>query len=244
MLDNRRLYRRLYRSALAALALVATLPATRGNAQSAPERSSSTSAAARFARIQQQYRAATSFRLDFQQTVTNPLTGSTSTSRGQLVSKRPNRFAITFSEPATGDKIVCDGESLWLYLPSSAPGQVIRMSVESQGSALADPVGAILSAPANHYRATDGGSATIEGHAAHAITLTPSAPDPLFTSATVWVNDRDGSLARVDTRDVTGVERKIVIVKQAKNVSIPSSAFTFTPPKGVRVVDQRVASGH
>src|SRR5688500_8053914 len=63
---------------------------------------------------------------DFRQTISNPLTGMTSVSRGVLLRKDPNLLSITFSDPK-GDKIVSDGSALWVYLPSSAPGQVIKM---------------------------------------------------------------------------------------------------------------------
>ena len=63
---------------------------------------------------------------DFRQTITNPLTGTTAVSRGVLLRKDPNLLAITFSDPK-GDRIVSDGTSLWVYLPSSAPGQVMKL---------------------------------------------------------------------------------------------------------------------
>src|SRR4051794_23766111 len=59
----------------------------------------------------------------FDQTVTNPLTGSSASAKGKFIQERPNRLAIRFSDPAT-DAIVSDGKVVWVYLPSSAPNQV------------------------------------------------------------------------------------------------------------------------
>ena len=43
----------------------------------------------------------------FEQTVTNQITGSSATARGQYVQERPNRLSIRFSQPAS-DAIVAD----------------------------------------------------------------------------------------------------------------------------------------
>jgi len=64
-------------------------------------------------------------RATFEQTVTNSLTGSSATAHGEYQQQRPNRVAIRFTDPS-GDRIVSDGASVWVYLPSSAPGQVVE----------------------------------------------------------------------------------------------------------------------
>src|ERR671936_2185723 len=64
-------------------------------------------------------------RASFEQTVTNSLTGSTAKARGEFQQQRPGKLAIRFTEPA-GDRIISDGRWVWIYLPSSAPGQVVK----------------------------------------------------------------------------------------------------------------------
>jgi hypothetical protein len=44
---------------------------------------------------------------------------------GGLCFRGRDRIAVRFTDPA-GDRIVADGRSLWIYLPSTAPDQVIR----------------------------------------------------------------------------------------------------------------------
>lgn len=209
------------------------------SAQPSTQSDAQTSAAARFQRVQRQYRAAKTFRITFEQTLSNPLTGSTSSARGELVSERPNRFAITFTEPSTGDRIVSDGTSIWLYLPSSAPGQVIKLPAGSGQSAMSDPIGHILTASSSQYHLADAGRATVSGHAVHGVTLTPTGSDPWFTKATVWIDDADDAVRRIDTNEASGVTRQVVLVAQTTNVSVPRATFTFTVPPKVRVVDQR-----
>src|SRR5262245_36770541 len=44
---------------------------------------------------------------DFVQVISNPMIGAPDTTRGRLFQRRPNRFAMRFSDPA-GDRIVAD----------------------------------------------------------------------------------------------------------------------------------------
>ncbi len=51
---------------------------------------------------------------DFIQIIENPMLGDPDTTRGKLFQRRPNYFAMRFSEPKN-DRIVADGRRLWLY---------------------------------------------------------------------------------------------------------------------------------
>ncbi len=184
------------------------------------------------------YRNAETLAIRFDQTVTNPLTERAARSSGELLRKRPNLLSVTFSMPAS-DRIVADGTDLWLYLPSSAPGQVIRMPASGQQGIFLDPLGQILSAPPGHYLVTAAGTARLDGHETHAVTLTSRSGHDLFTTATVWVDDRDGAVRKIETTEPSGLTRRVTITQFRKNVSIPSSAFRFTAPANVRVIDQR-----
>lgn len=182
------------------------------------------------------YRAAETVTVRFDQTVTNPLTDHSMTSRGELVRKRPNLLSITFSSPAS-DRIVADGSSLWLYLPSTAPGQVMRLPASGQQGMFLDPLGQILNAPEGTYVVTDGGTASISGHATHAVTLTPRATATLFTKATVWIDDASGIVRQVEATEPSGLVRRVTITLFRSNAPVPRSTFEFAPPPNVRIVD-------
>jgi outer membrane lipoprotein carrier protein len=176
-------------------------------------------------------------RVKFEQTLTNPLLGKSLTSQGELLRKKPNFLSISFSG-GEKDRIVADGKILWVYLPSSAPGQVIKMPVGSTPGALIDPFGQVLNAPADKFDIASAGTATIRGRDTHGVTMTPKQnADVLFTQATVWVDDRDATVRKIETTEPSGVTRQIVITKYSPNVSIPKDAFVFTPPANVLVVD-------
>lgn len=185
------------------------------------------------------YKDAASISIDFKQTVTNPLTSNALSTTGQLLRHRPNLLSITFNG-ADPDRIVSDGSDLWVYLPSTAPGQVIRIpAAVGESGMLIDPMGQILSAPVDNYTITDAGTARISGKSTHAITLVPKSRAALFTSATLWIDDADGLVRQIESTEPSGLVRKVTITRFRINTTIPKSAFRFTPPANVRVVDGR-----
>jgi outer membrane lipoprotein carrier protein len=174
-------------------------------------------------------------RIAFMQTIDNALTGSTVTSRGELQQRRPSRFAVNFQEPA-GDRIVSDGQYVWVYLPSTNPGQVIRAKLGADVGA-PDFAAQFLESPRKSYTVTGGSAATIDGAATHSVVLTPRRADSPFQKVTLWVNDSDALLRRVETVDQSGVVRRITVTKFGKNAPVDANAFVFHVPAGVKVYD-------
>jgi outer membrane lipoprotein carrier protein len=176
-------------------------------------------------------------RATFEQTVSNSLTGSSATARGEFQQQRPKRLSIRFTDPA-GDRIVADGSAVWVYLPSSAPGQVVKRSA-SDASLPFDIAGEFLTDPRARYDVTGAGTATVSGHAAHALTLVPKNSDQhLFDRATIWVDDDDGFVRQFEVVESTGVTRRVRITSLEPNAAVDRSAFSFTPPPGTRVVER------
>src|SRR6266540_2995646 len=70
---------------------------------------------------------------DFVQIIDNQMLGDPDTTRGKLFQRRPNYFAMRFTDPKN-DRIVADGRRLWLYTPSTTPGQVIRTAIPGTGT--------------------------------------------------------------------------------------------------------------
>jgi outer membrane lipoprotein carrier protein len=192
---------------------------------------------ATFKRAIAAYSAAETISARFTQTVSNPLTDRTLSSSGELMRRSPNLLSISFSG-SNPDRIVSDGSSLWVYLPSSAPGQVIKVpaAVGTSGM-LVDPMGQILSAPVGSYAISDAGPAVIHGQATHAITLTPKSRAALFTKATLWIDDANGLVRQLESTEPSGLVRKITVTRFRTNVTIPRSEFRFTPPPNTRVID-------
>jgi outer membrane lipoprotein carrier protein len=183
------------------------------------------------------WQAAKTVRASFEQTLTNPLTGSEVTARGEFQQQGRNRLGIRFTDPA-GDRIVADGRTLWIYIPSTTPGQVIRSSL-ARGANSVDLTGQFLTAPRSKYTISAAGTTSVGGRLAHGLLLIPKREGSHpFTRATVWVDDRDGLVRQFEVTDQNGVTRRVRLTSISVNVPVDAAAFRFAPPKGVRVVQQ------
>ncbi len=171
----------------------------------------------------------------FEQTITNPLLGSKLNSKGNFEQSRPNRFAFRFTDPK-GDVIICDGRYVWVYLPTSTPGRVSRAPCGGQAGAL-DLIGEFFTNPRDRYTIGDGGAVTVGTKKAHIVQLTPKSKEADFVRAKVWIDLANGSLLQFEAVEPNGVTRLVKITSFTPNAPVSASAFTFTVPKGVKVVD-------
>jgi len=180
----------------------------------------------------------TTVRGTFEQTVSNSLTGSSASARGDYVQERPNRLAIRFTAPDSG-AIVSDGKAVWVFLPSSAPGQVVKRPATDRSASPIDLTGQFLDAPRTKYDISAAPTRTVDGHSTHGLLLVPKkgATAP-FSKATVWVDDDDSLIREFEETEPSGVTRHVHITSIQTNVPVDRNAFSFTIPKGVKVVDQ------
>jgi outer membrane lipoprotein carrier protein len=177
-------------------------------------------------------------RATFEQTIVNSLTGNTLTATGEYQQQRPGKLSVKFDNPAT-DRIVADGKQVWLYLPSSAPGQVIRSPLAAGGTGTVDLTAQFLTAPRSRYTVTSAGTATVSGRPTHAFTLVPKvAKGAQFKTATVYIDDADATIRQFEVTEQSGLQRKVRLISFRTNVPVDAAAFTFTPPAGVRIVDR------
>jgi len=172
----------------------------------------------------------------FEQTIMNPLLGSELKSRGEFEQSRPNRFAFRFTDPK-GDVIVCDGRYVWAYLPTSTPGRVNRAPCGGDQAGSLDLIGEFFTNPKARYTIGDGGAATIGDRKTHVVLLTPKSKDAAFTRAKVWIEPTSGALVQFEAVEPSGLTRLVRITRFTPNAPVNQSAFTFTVPKGVKVVD-------
>ncbi|MEP6763278.1 MAG: outer membrane lipoprotein carrier protein LolA [Gemmatimonadaceae bacterium] len=173
----------------------------------------------------------------FDQTIMNPLLGKTVTSHGHFLQQKPNLVSITFTDPV-GDRIVSDGKSLWIYLPSSLPGQVVKLPADTEGAGVANLLGQFLDAPKQSFTITGGEAATIDGTGTRKVQLVPRAKSSApFQRAVLWIDDKESRIRRVQVVDAQGVDRTITMTTWATNTALAKDAFKFSPPKGVKIVN-------
>lgn len=187
------------------------------------------------------YDTVRTFQADFVQIIDNPMLGDPDTTRGRLYQRRPNYFAMRFTEPKD-DRVVADGRRLWLYTPSTTPGQVIRTAIPGTGTTGPNLIGQFVEHPRERYQARyvradslpdAGGGAPVD-----VIALTPRATDLPYSAATVWIAKLDGLVRRIEIEETSGQRRTIILRNLTVNRAIPAREFRFSPPAGSQVVDQ------
>ena len=177
-------------------------------------------------------------RADFTLVVKDPMVGDTTTSRGEFLEQRPGKYALRWSQPR-GDMIVADGRYQWVYLPSSAPGQVVKSALGGAegGSQGVDIIGEFVDHPRDRFTIAYDRADDVGGQGADVLVLTPKDRNAPYTRVRIWV-DRAGSLVRrVEVTDGSGTSRLFTLDRVRTNAVIPAALFTFTPPRGARVVD-------
>jgi outer membrane lipoprotein carrier protein len=183
------------------------------------------------------YRSLASLRADFVQVIDNPMIDSAE-SRGTLAQAGPAKLAMRFSDPP-GEAIVIDGQHVWVYTPSTVPGQVVRLAVPNGGPVYGYNLLAwLLDRPAERYRASYLRKEQIGARAADVIQLVPAVPNLPFSKAIIWL-DQDSALPRrLEIHEESGATRTLDLKRIRVNESLPEQTFSFKVPSGVRVVDQ------
>jgi outer membrane lipoprotein carrier protein len=185
------------------------------------------------------YAGLNSMRAEFRQTLTNPLTGNSQTTSGVILRKKPNLLNIRFE---SGDRVAADGTTLWVYLPSSAPGQVMKMPYTGSNAGTVDPAEQFLNSPRTRFNVTSSGTANIGGRPTHAVTLVPKRANAAFKNAKVWIDDTDFSIRQFDVENANGLKRHVVITSFTANPTLSAASFRFAVPKGAKIVDQPMAA--
>ena len=183
------------------------------------------------------YQRAQTVAADFVQIVVNPMLGEPDTTRGRLYQQRPSRFAMRFTQPS-GDRVVADGRWLWLYTPSTTPGQVIRTRVPETGTTGPNLIGQFVERPRERYNARYVRADSTAAGWTDVIALTPRDSVLPYSGAVIWVGRADGLVRRLEITESSGQQRVVILRNLVENAPVAAREFRFTPPAGVRVVDQ------
>jgi outer membrane lipoprotein carrier protein len=183
------------------------------------------------------YRALASLSADFVQVVDNPMIDSAE-SRGRLVQAGPDKLSMRFTDPP-GEAIVIDGDHIWIYTPSTVPGQVIRSPVPSGGPVYGyNILSWLLDRPAERYEVKYLRRERIGTREADVVELVPSVPDLPFDRAVVWLDRADALPRRLEILERSGATRSLVLSNIRTNQRVTDRTFAFDVPTGVRIVDQ------
>jgi outer membrane lipoprotein carrier protein len=182
------------------------------------------------------YQSVRTLAAEFTQIVHNPMIGAPDTTRGTLYLSRPNQFAMRFTEP-TGDRVVADGRYLWLFTPSTTPGQVLRSAIPERGAMGPNLIGQFVENPRERYSARYLRVEAVDDDSADVVALVPRESNLPYHGAVIWVDRDDGHVQRIEIAETSGQRRVVILRRPRVNAGIPAAEFKFSPAKGVRVVD-------
>ncbi len=183
------------------------------------------------------YRSLSSLEANFTQVIDNPMIDSAE-SRGTLVQSGPAKLAMRFTDPPT-EAVVIDGQHVWLYTPSTTPGQVIRMRVPSGGPMYGFNLLAwFLDRPAERYKVSYVRADRVGGQRVDVLRLEPTVTDMPFTTAVLWLARGDGLPRRLEIEERSGATRTLTLSAVRINRPVPPKTFQFAVPSGVRVIEQ------
>jgi chaperone LolA len=177
-----------------------------------------------------------SLQADFTNKRDNPLLGSTSTYRGTLYQKRPDKFLMKFSEPA-GDVIVSDGRYFWLYYPSADKRQVLRMPAQAGAAGGVDLQAQFLGDPLTRFTHTYHGQQSIGGRNTHVLTMIPRQKAG-YKSLKVWIDAKDSFVRRFILTENNGLVQEFTLSRLVVNPVLNNELFTFKPPADARIIEQ------
>lgn len=183
------------------------------------------------------YRTLSSLQADFVQVIEDTRMGDSLRSAGRLYQAGQNGFAMRFSDPPD-EAIVLDGRFAWFYTPSTTPGQVIRMPMESDPVYGVNLLARILDRPAERYEITPVRSDTLGGRRVSVVALVPRAANVNFRRAVLWLDGEEALPRRIELEESPGARRVLTLTRIRPNAPIPREMFEFRVPRGVRIVDQ------
>jgi outer membrane lipoprotein carrier protein len=187
------------------------------------------------ARAAEVYRKLGSLEAAFTQRIDDPMVGLLE-SAGRVWQAGNDRLAMRFSDPA-GEAVVMDGRHLWIYTPSTAPGQVIRMPLPERPTYGFNVLAWILDRPTERYRVKWLRADRIGGRVADVVEMIPREEGMPFTRAVVWLDRGDALPRRLEVREPGGSLRTIDLSGLKPDAPVGARTFVFEVPRGARVVE-------
>jgi outer membrane lipoprotein carrier protein len=183
--------------------------------------------------MQNAYSNMQSFSADFTQKLLQRESGVTETRKGTLLFKKPLLVRWETAAPHTELLLVTDKE-IWNYLPDEELAyRYSRQLAEDSRSLIQVITG--QSALTRDFDVENAQSSE-DSNLIHLL-LYPKEPTPELTEAQIWVSPDTFIIQKAMVMDFYGNTNTVELSHLKKNVSVASSDFQFSPPKGIEVED-------
>jgi chaperone LolA len=166
---------------------------------------------------------------DFTQTVSDKNGRVSQQASGKMAFARPGKFRWDYSKPYE-QVIVGDGVKLWLY-----DADLEQVTVKSLGDVIAGTPAALLAgdnAIEKYFVLKNAG----EADGLEWLEATPKNKDTTFER--IRMGFKGDMLVQMELFDFFGQRTTLKLSRMVRNPVIPSSRFTFTPPKGADIIGE------
>ncbi len=150
---------------------------------------------------------------------------------GVLLLKKPGRMRWTYSKP-DGKLFVLDGHDGYFYSPGDTTAQ--RVPAKELDD-LRSPLRLLLGHTKLEKELT-GLVIDPDGNGIYTLTGIPRGLEKRVALLSITAT-ADGVIQQMEIEETDGVRNMLIFSDEKQNVAAPESAFVFTPPAGVRVVD-------
>lgn len=183
----------------------------------------------------ERYRQTRGMQAHFQQHITIPVLDKEKTSTGIWRFQDHRQWSLTFEDPKN-DRVVADGQYVWLYYPSSHPGQVIRQTLQKRlpESSRASPERWLQQVLGEGYQLVDIQTRTDQASEVQ-FRFRARSENSLSPEVVLQVDSQRKLLTRVRWSEYTGTQRQIRFSHIQPDVSFPAGQFRFEPPEGVDI---------
>jgi outer membrane lipoprotein carrier protein len=189
----------------------------------------SPSAAGIAGRIDRHYNALHSLSVHFVQRYAGM--GMNRKESGVLLLKKPGKMLWTYADP-DGKLFVLDGKDAYSYSPGETEAQKVP---EKELDDLRSPLRFLLGHTELEKELT-GLHATCDGSGTCELTGTPKGLEQRVSAMKITAS-ADGTIRQMEIDETDGVVNQFDFSGELANAPAPASAFVFTPPAGVHVVE-------
>ncbi|MDR1855606.1 MAG: outer membrane lipoprotein chaperone LolA [Desulfovibrio sp.] len=189
------------------------------------------------ARMQRTYSETSTFTADFEQTLTHRESGAVEKRQGSLQFRKPMLVRWETVKPAR-ELLTVTPKEVWNYLPDEEVAYRYPLSVVQDSRSIIQ----VLTGQAALTKDFD---VKEKGSEAGTTTLLlyPKEPSTQLVEARLTIETSTGFIQRAVLADFYGNLNDVRFTRLVPNASLPASAFTFTPPKGVEVEDRSKDAG-
>ena len=183
-------------------------------------------------RVQAQYKAITSMRAEYTQTLVHKESGSREERSGVFSFARPLLVRMETRTPFP-ELLLVGKDVIWNVFPEEEIAYKYSLSLARDSRSIVQIITGQAGLDRDFYvdnQKEEGGLLVFD--------LFPKEPTPGMVEARLWIDPKTDLIKKLRALDFYGNENEIVFSAQEINVDIPASQFTYTPPKNFVVEDR------